>query len=88
MAGAARAPASILHQHPKIAHVAVFGVPHPKWGEVGCAAVVLRAGETATEDEILGFCNGRIARFKIPKSVRWMQELPRTVSGKVKKREL
>ncbi|MDP8982038.1 MAG: long-chain fatty acid--CoA ligase [Acidobacteriota bacterium] len=79
---------SVLREHPKIADVAVFGVPHPKWGEVGCAAVVLREGESSTEEEILTFCAGRIAKFKIPKSIKWMLELPRTVSGKIKKREL
>lgn len=75
----------VLLQHPKAADVAVVGVPHPKWGEVGCAAIVLRKGENATAEDFLAFCEGKIAKYKIPKSVVILPELPRTHSGKVKK---
>lgn len=78
----------VLLQHPKVDQAAVVGVPHAKWGEVGCAAIVLRAGEQASEEEILNFCQGKLAKFKIPKSVAFVLELPRTHSGKVQKQEM
>jgi fatty-acyl-CoA synthase len=84
-------PAQIEHvllEHPKVEQAAVVGVPHAKWGEVGCAVIVLRAGEQATEEEILDFCRGKLAKFKLPKQVVFVQELPRTHSGKVQKQEL
>ncbi len=78
----------VLLSHPKVAEAAVFGKPHPKWGEAGCAAVVLRDGELLTEQELLAFCVGKIAKFKIPKSVMWVGDLPKTTSGKVRKQDL
>jgi fatty-acyl-CoA synthase len=78
----------LLRTHPKIADVAVIGTPHPKWGEVGCAVVVLRPDESASEEELFGFCAGKIAKFKIPKRLIFIAELPRTVSGKVRKQDL
>lgn len=78
----------VVVEHPKVAEVAVVGVPHPKWGEVGCAAVVLCAGAQGTEEEIIGYCRGKLAKFKIPKSVVFLKELPRTHSGKVQKQDL
>src|SRR5438067_2216337 len=55
----------LLRTNPNIDDIAVIGVPHLKWGEVGCAVVVLRACETATEAEVLSFCAGKIAKYKI-----------------------
>ena len=78
----------VLLSHPKVAEAAVFGTPHLKWGEVGMAAVVLKDGEALTGQELLSFCVGKIAKFKIPKSVIWVNELPRTASGKVRKQDL
>lgn len=78
----------VLAEHPAVEQVSVLGVPDPKWGEVGCAAVVLRAGAQCAEADLLRFCEGRLARFKIPKSVRFFAELPRTHSGKVQKSAL
>ena len=77
-----------LLSHPKIADVAIFGIPHKKWGEVGRAIVVLKPGEKMTEDEIKGFCQGRLAGYKIPKSVLYTDSLPRNAYGKVLKEEI
>jgi len=79
---------NVLYQHPAIAEVAVIGVPHPKWQEVGKAVVVLKEGQSATAEDIIGFCDGKLARYKIPKSVEFVDALPRTAAGKVLKREL
>ncbi|WP_395640272.1 long-chain fatty acid--CoA ligase [Pseudolysinimonas sp.] len=68
--------------------VAVIGVPDDKWGEVGLAVVIAVDGTTVTHDEIAAHLDGRIARYKIPKSTVLVDELPRTASGKVKKNEL
>jgi len=78
----------LLRAHPAVSDVAVVGVPHQKWGEVGCAAIVLKIGVACTEADVVAFCDGRLARFKIPKQIVFVDELPRTVSGKVRKAEL
>jgi len=77
-----------LYQHPAVAECAVIGVPDDHWGEVGRAVVVLREGATADAADLLAFLTGRIAKFKIPKSVVFTDALPRTVSGKVLKSQL
>jgi fatty-acyl-CoA synthase len=77
-----------IYHHPAVAEVAVIGVPHPKWQEVGRAIVVLKPGQSVTEAQIIDFCQGKLARYKIPKSVRFVDTLPRTAAGKVLKREL
>lgn len=77
-----------IYHHPAVAEVAVIGVPHPRWQEVGRALVVLKEGHTLTEAEIIEFCQGELARYKIPKSVVFLEALPRTAAGKVLKREL
>ena len=84
-------PAEIEHlivKHPAVSEVAVIGIPHPKWGEVGCAAIVLKAGASASADEIIEFCRGKIAKFKIPQRVVFRSEIPKTVSAKVAKQDL
>ena len=78
----------LLRMHPKVDDVAVIGTPHSKWGEVGCAFVVVRPGESLTAEDLLAFCSGKIAKFKIPQSVVFVSELPRTISGKVRKQIL
>ena len=78
----------VIAQHPKVKDVAVIGVPHEKWGEVGRAVVVLKEGEEATEEEILKFCEGKLAKYKIPKSVVFTSEIPRNPYGKVLRDEL
>jgi len=80
---------NVIYGHTAVAEVAVIGVPHAKWQEVGRALIVLKEGQAATEDEIIAFCQGKLARYKIPKSVIFMDKpLPRTAAGKVLKREL
>jgi fatty-acyl-CoA synthase len=74
-----------LFRHPKIQSVQVFGVPDPKYGEEVCAWIVLRAGEQATAEEVQEFCRGQIAHYKVPKYIRFVDELPMTVTGKVQK---
>jgi fatty-acyl-CoA synthase len=74
-----------LHLHPKIAEVQVVGVPDLRLGEAVAVWVRLRAGESAAEDDIREFCRGRIAHFKIPQYIRFVDEFPMTVSGKVQK---
>jgi fatty-acyl-CoA synthase len=79
---------NVIYHHPAVAEVAVIGVPHPKWQEVGRALVVVKEGHTLTEEEVIDFCQGKLAKFKIPKSVAFLDALPRTAAGKVLKREL
>jgi len=74
-----------LYRHPKIQDVQVIGVPDRKYGEEVCAWVKLRAGATATEDEIRDFCKGQIAHYKIPRYIRFVDGFPMTVTGKVQK---
>ncbi|AYY96052.1 AMP-binding protein [Burkholderia multivorans] len=74
-----------LFRHPKIQSAQVFGVPDPKYGEELCAWIVLRADEQMTEDDVRAFCQGQIAHYKIPRYIRFVDELPMTVTGKVQK---
>jgi fatty-acyl-CoA synthase len=74
-----------LFRYPKVAQVQVFGVPDPKYGEEVCAWIVLKPGESATEDEIKAFCKDQIAHYKVPRHVRFVNELPMTVTGKAQK---
>jgi len=74
-----------LYQHAAVLECAVIGVPHEKWGETPKALVVFRAGESATEAELIAFCRERLAHFKCPTSVDFIEELPRTATGKLQK---
>ncbi|MFH1626062.1 MAG: long-chain fatty acid--CoA ligase [Pseudomonadota bacterium] len=71
--------------HSDILEVAVIGVLDEQWGEVGKAVIALREGRTMTEKEAIAFCKGKLAKYKIPKSVVFVDELPKTASGKIKK---
>ncbi len=79
---------SVIYRLPQVAEAAVFGVPDPRWGEVGRAVVVVRPGETLSERELIAHCLANLARFKVPASVAWADALPRNATGKVLKWEL
>jgi fatty-acyl-CoA synthase len=79
---------AVLATHPDIADVTVIAEPDPKWGEVGVAIVVPRVPGSLTEEDVIAFCEGRLARFKIPRRVVFVDELPRNAMGKVLKAEL
>jgi fatty-acyl-CoA synthase len=74
-----------LFRHPAVAQVQVFGVPDSRYGEEVCAWVVLKPGASATEDDIRAFCKDQIAHYKVPRFVRFVPELPMTVTGKAQK---
>lgn len=74
-----------LYRYIKISDVQVFGVPDVKFVEELCAWIILKPGETATEDDIRGFCQGQIAHYKIPRYIRFVDAFPMTITGKVQK---
>ena len=79
---------AVLRAHPAVADAGVFARPHAEWGEAVTARVVLRPGAAATGEELRAFAAERLARFKVPKAVELADELPRTESGKLLRREL
>jgi fatty-acyl-CoA synthase len=74
-----------LYRHPKIQDVQVFGVPDERYGEELCAWVKLRGGEVLTADEVREFCRDQIAHYKVPRHIRFVEEFPMTVTGKMQK---
>jgi fatty-acyl-CoA synthase len=78
----------VIYGHPDVAECAVIGVPHERWGEVGRAIVVRRAGTALDEEALLEHLDGRLARFKQPRTVVFTEALPRSGAGKVLKAEL
>ena len=74
-----------LYTHAKIAEVQITGLPHKHFGEIVLAWIRLKPGETATPEEIREFCEGQIAKFKIPESIRFVESFPTTLSGKIQK---
>jgi acyl-CoA synthetase (AMP-forming)/AMP-acid ligase II len=79
---------NVLYAHAAVLECAVFGLPDATWGERVCAAIVLRPGARATGEELIAFCRARIAHYKAPANVRFLEALPRTGSGKITKRAL
>jgi len=79
---------NVLYAHPAVLEVAVIGVPHPHWGEAVKACIVLKEGQKATEAEIISFCKKELAGYKAPKSVDFIDALPKTGSGKIYKKGL
>lgn len=78
----------VLYRHPAVAEAAVIGIPDPVWVEKVHAVVALKDGAVSTEDELITFCKEHLARYKAPKSVEFMDALPRNPQGKILKREL
>ena len=73
-----------------VAQVFAIGLTDERWGEIGCAVVVRRTGATITEDDVIALCKAKLARFKVPKQVIFLEqdELPKTPTGKVQKYRL
>lgn len=77
-----------IFRHPDVAEVAVFGVPHPKWIEAVTAIVVLKAGASATVEQIQTYCRENLTHYKAPKHIAITDQLPKNASGKILKRDL
>ncbi|MEW9677348.1 long-chain-fatty-acid--CoA ligase [Lentibacillus sp. L22] len=75
----------VLYKHPDVMETAVIAIPDEKWGEVPKAIIVLQPGANVTETEIIDFCRSSLAHFKAPKSVEFVDELPKTATGKLQK---
>ncbi len=78
----------VLYEHPKILEAAVIGVPHKYKGEMVKAYVVLKKGERLTEKEVVDFCEEKMAHYKVPKEVEFVNDLPKSMIGKILRREL
>jgi long-chain acyl-CoA synthetase len=79
---------NILYQHPAVLETAVVAVPDEKWGEAIKAVVVLKAGAAAAAAEIIAFCKERVARYKAPKSVDFVEDLPKNSAGKILRKQV
>jgi fatty-acyl-CoA synthase len=85
---ASREVEEVLYQHPAVAEVAVFGIPHPRWIEAVAAVVVPREGQPVDPEGLVAFCRERLAGYKTPRYVTVAESLPKNASGKILKREL
>jgi len=79
---------AVLGELESLCEAAVIGVPDERWGEVGCAYVVLKPGSRLDEEQVLTHCRQRLAGFKIPRTIVFGADIPRTASGKILKTEL
>src|SRR5690606_32311616 len=78
----------VIYEMPDVLEAAVVGIPDPKWGEVVKAYVVVKPGRTLTKEAVVEHCRSKLAKFKVPKEVEFIDQLPRNPSGKVLKRLL
>lgn len=78
----------VLYEHPKIQEACAVGLPDPYRGETLKAFVVVRKGETLTEAEVLSYCRTKLTAYKVPRSVEFLEELPKSAIGKVLRRQL
>jgi fatty-acyl-CoA synthase len=85
---ASREVEEMIYRMPQVSEVAVIGVPDPKWVEAVAAVVVVKAGQSLTQQEVIDYCNQHMAAFKAPKRVVFAEGLPKNPSGKLLKREL
>ncbi|CAD5171512.1 unnamed protein product [Musa acuminata subsp. malaccensis] len=84
---------TVLYKHPMVVEAAVVAMPHPRWGETPCAFVTLKkkcggGDNTATEEAIITYCRANMSRFMVPKKVVFVEELPKTSTGKIQKFQL
>ncbi len=77
-----------LYTHPAVSDIQVYGVPDRKFGEQAMAAIKVKDGATLTEEDVKTFCKGRIANYKIPYYIKFVDEYPMTASGKIQKFKL
>jgi fatty-acyl-CoA synthase len=85
---ASREVEEAIYALPQVSEVAVVGLPHPRWVEAVAAIVVLKAGQSLDEPQLIAHCAGRLAGFKVPKGVVFVDALPKNPSGKLLKRDL
>lgn len=78
----------VIYRHPEVAQAAVFGIPDKDWGESITAAVALKPGSRVGEKELIEFCRDRLAKYKVPKKVLFHENLPKSATGKILRREL
>ncbi|MEM3596757.1 MAG: AMP-binding protein [Candidatus Bathyarchaeia archaeon] len=78
----------ILSSHPKIQEAVVFGIPDEKWGEVPKALIALKAGEKLSKEEVIKYCEDKMAKYKIPKVIEYVDSIPKTPAGKILREKL
>ena len=78
----------VLYQHPSVSEACVFGVPDARWGEAVKAAVVFRRDKKASEEELINFCKERLASYKKPHRIYFLEELPKSGAGKIVRKDL
>ena len=78
----------VLMRMPQIADAGVIGIPDEKWGETGLAVVVVAPGGELTEEEVIEYCRDKLAGYKRPRKVKFVEALPRTLTGKILKKDL
>ena len=79
---------NLLMAYPAVMETVVFGIPDQKWGESVKAIIVLKPGKTATADEIIKYCKGKLAGYKCPKSIEFKDAIPKTAAGKISRAAL